>query len=137
MPGIRQQRRDLGAAIQKGRGQQIGDDIDASDAITFTGSTDAITLLGMTNTFLVNSSGVNAMTLPTPVAGAVSAGGDDGKIVYILDVGGHAHTATSAANKINGNKHIGTFGGTAYSFMKLMCAGGVYVEISQSGITYS
>lgn len=101
---------------------------------TLAGATDALPLEGTVN---VASTGVDALTLATPTAGAIGAGGDDGRILRIIDTGGHAHTVTTAANKINGNKHVATFGGTAYSFLELQALGGVWVELASSGITLS
>jgi hypothetical protein len=74
----------------------------------------------------INSSGVDACTLATPVAGLPSAGGNDGLSITIVDLGGHAHTVTTAANKINGNKHIATFPGTVGSQIKLVAYNGVW-----------
>jgi hypothetical protein len=101
---------------------------------TLSGSTDALPLEGTVN---VAATGVDALTLATPTAGLISNGGDDGRILRVIDTGGHAHTVTTASNKINGNKHIATFGGTAYSFLELVALNGVWVELASSGITLS
>lgn len=75
---------------------------------------------------LINTAGVDACTLATPVAGDPSQGGNDGLTIEIMDIGGHAHTVTTAANKINGNKHIATFPGTVGARIVLTAFGGVW-----------
>lgn len=74
----------------------------------------------------INAAGVDACTLATPVAGLPSAGGNDGLTIEIVDVGGHAHTVTTAANKINGNHHILTFPGTVGARVQLTAWNGVW-----------
>lgn len=98
------------------------------------GSADALPKEGTIN---VAATGVDAMTLATPVAGAIANGGDDGRLLRVIDTGGHAHTITTAASVINGARHIATFGGTAYSFLELIALNGVWVELASSGITLS
>jgi hypothetical protein len=75
---------------------------------------------------LINTAGVDACTLAAPVAGAPSAGGNDGLTIEIVDLGGHAHTVTTPANKINGNKHIATFPGTVGARIVLTAYNGVW-----------
>jgi hypothetical protein len=55
-------------------------------------------------TVFLNKGSAAAMTLAAPVSGLPSAGGDDGKMLRIVDVTGFAHAITTPANKINGNK---------------------------------
>jgi hypothetical protein len=74
----------------------------------------------------INTAGVDACTLATPVAGDPSQGGNDGLTIEISDLGGHAHTVTTAANKINGNKHIATFPGTVGAKIVLVAYNGVW-----------
>jgi hypothetical protein len=80
----------------------------------------------ITGKSLITSTGVNATTLATPVAGDPSAGGNDGLTIEITDLGGHAHTVTTAANKINGNKHIATFPGTVGARIVLTAYNGIW-----------
>jgi hypothetical protein len=75
----------------------------------------------------INTAGVDACTLATPAVGDPSQGGNDGLDIVIVDNGGHAHTVTTAANKINGNKHIITFPGTRGTQIKLTALGGVWI----------
>lgn len=75
---------------------------------------------------LINTAGVNATTLASPVAGDPAAGGNDGLTIEIQDLSGHAHTVTAAANKINGNHHIVTFPGTVGAKIQLTAWNGVW-----------
>lgn len=108
----------------------------AADAITAGGGKlgSATPISGLV---FVTTAGVDAMTLASPVAGAPSAGGNDGLYLLVIDMGGHAHTITTAANKINGNKHVATFGGTALQYALFVAYQGVWYLIIQSGITLS
>jgi hypothetical protein len=68
--------------------------------------------IGVTHgTLFITDAGVGAYTLAAPVAGAPAAGGNDGQTLRIVDGTGHAHTITTPANGINGNKHIATCAG--------------------------
>src|ERR1700733_5937467 len=75
---------------------------------------------------IINSTGVDACTLATPVAGNPAAGGNDGLEITVVDIGGHAHTVTTAANKINGNKHVATFPGTVGAQVKFVAYNGIW-----------
>jgi len=109
------------------------------------GATDAITGGGgklgavtpISGIVFVTEAGVDAMTLATPVAGAPSAGGNDGLYLLVIDMGGHAHTITTALHKINGNKNIATFGGTVLQYALFVAYQGVWYLIIQSVITLS
>lgn len=103
----------------------------AGQRTILTGSADALPFPG---TVEVASSGVDAMTLATPVAGPQPAG-DDGKTILVYDSGGHAHTITTAANKIINSKHIGTFNGTIGSNIQLQAQNGIWVVVgTASGV---
>jgi hypothetical protein len=104
------------------------------DNTPYTGSTDALIYPGLA---ILNSAGVDACTLATPVAGAQNAGGDDGKILTVLDVGGHAHTITTAANAIVPSHHVLTFNGTKGSYIDLMAYNGVWYVQASIGVTAS
>jgi hypothetical protein len=90
-------------------------------ALSATGT--AVPIVGKS---LITTAGVNATTLATPVAGDPAAGGNDGLTIEIQDLGGHAHTVTTAANKINGNKHIATFPGTLGAKIQLTAWNGIW-----------
>lgn len=78
---------------------------------------------------------VLAMTLGLPVAGLPSVGGDDGKILVILnDTAAKAHTITTPTNGLNGSLHIATMSATAstFSVLILLAIGGTWIIISNS-----
>lgn len=72
------------------------------------------------------TAGVNATTLAAPVAGAPSAGGNDGLTIEIISQTANAHTVTTPANKINGNKHIATFPATIGVKIQLTAQNGTW-----------
>jgi hypothetical protein len=74
----------------------------------------------------INTAGVDATTLATPVAGDPAAGGNDGLSIEIISMTANAHTVTTAANKINGNKHIATFPATVGTRIVLTALNGVW-----------
>jgi hypothetical protein len=92
----------------------------------------------------VTRAGVDAMTLATPKAGTygnvptgIGEPADDGKVLLVYDTTGNAHTITTAANKINGNKHIATFAGTIGNYIRLISFGGIWYVLDSAGITLS
>lgn len=96
----------------------------------------------------VTTAGVDAMTLGNPVAGvypSTNVGGDilgtpndDGKRLLIFSTTLFAHTITTAANKVNGNKHIITFSALAVgSFVELIAFNGIWWVVAQNGATLS
>lgn len=88
-------------------------------------------------TSFIETAGVDATTLAAPVAGAPSAGGNDGLEITIIDNGGHAHTVTAPANSIVPSHHVLTFGGTRGSFVTLVARNGVWIPLASSGVTPS
>jgi hypothetical protein len=107
------------------------------------GLTDAIPV--RTGNIAVTGAAIDAMTLATPVAGfgyGLIAEGlgepkDDGKILLIFSTGAYAHTLTTAANKINGNKHIATFGGAVGDYIRLIAYNGIWYVLDSNGVTLS
>ncbi len=102
-------------------------------ATNLSGSADAIVFPGSN---FITTAGVDATSLATPVAGGPGTG-DDGKIVRIFDVGGHAHTVTASSNKIVPSHHLITFGGTAGSYIELEAFGGFWYPMQNLGVTIS
>lgn len=100
--------------VIQGGGGSLSALISAGGAVPITGKS------------LIKTAGVDACTLANPVAGNPAAGGNDGLEITIIDLGGHAHTVTTGANKINGNKHIATFPGTLGTQIKLIAYNGVW-----------
>ena len=101
---------------------------------SLTGSADPLPFPG---NVALDGTGVDNLTLATPLAGNQPAG-DDGKSVFVLDTGGHAHTITTASNKIAPSKHIATFGGTAGSNIELQARNGIWYPVGSAlGVTFS
>jgi hypothetical protein len=101
----------------------------------YAGATDVLQFPGLA---IINSSVVDAMTLATPLVGSQQSGGQDGMIVNIIDNGGHAHTVTTASNKIINSKHILTFNGTIGSNITIIAFNGVwYILGTANGVTVS
>ncbi len=85
----------------------------------------------------ITKAGVAATTLAAPTAGLPSAGGDDGKVLRIKSTTANAHTVTTPANKLNGNKAVATFSGAVTDFIELIAYNGVWQVMASSGITLS
>lgn len=92
----------------------------------YTGATDAIAYPGVA---LINTAGVDACTLATPVAGL-----DDGKLLKIVAGSANAHTVTTAAHKIidgsSTSKDTITFAGNNGGSIELMAYNGLWYVIS-------
>jgi hypothetical protein len=103
-------------------------------ATVLSGSADVLTAPGL---FMVNTAGIDAMTLAQPTAGDQQSGGDDGKKLTVVDNGGHAHTLTCASNGIINSHHLATFNGTIESFVTLRAYNGLWYPLESSGVTIS
>lgn len=118
-------------AAKLAAGVSIADNRGASGAIVvLSGATDAIPINA--GTAIVTSSGVNAMTLATPAAGT-----NDGLELAVISTGAHAHTITTAANKINGADDTATFGAAVANGLTLVAYQGVWYVKASVGITLS
>ena len=89
---------------------------------TLTGTADAIPFPG---NILVNSAGVNAMTLAAPKAGPQPMG-DDGKTIFVVAGTAQLHTITCPANAIMGSKHLATWTAAIGNNLTLTAMGGVW-----------
>ena len=99
----------------------------------FTALTGSADVLPFPGNIALNYNGVDATTLATPTAGI-----DDGKTIVIIDTGGHAHTITTASNKISPSHSVATFGGTAGSIVEFMAYNGVWYPVGTSlGVTFA
>lgn len=96
----------------------------------------------------VTKAGVDAMTLAAPVAGVypssnalgdiLGAPNDDGKEIYVVSTTLFAHTITTPANKINGSKHIATFGALAAgNYIHFVAYGGSWWMLDSLNVTLS
>jgi hypothetical protein len=100
---------------------------------TASGSTDALTFPA---SVFITTAGVDATTLATPVAGGPGVG-DDGKRVLVIDTSGHAHTITTAANKIVPSHSLVTFGGGVGASIQFEAFGGVWYPLFATGVSIS
>lgn len=73
-----------------------------------------------------------AMTLAAPASPA-----DDGKTIFVVAETAHAHTVTTPANAINGNKHIVTFAAQGDGVVLEAISGVWYVRAAISGAVLS
>lgn len=112
----------LAAAINGGRVVEVDA---ASGAIAVKEGTVVIT----------KSSGAAVMTLALPVAGAQTAGGDDGKVLRIVSTTAQAHTVTTPATGYNGATHIATFAANIGSAFELVAYNGSWYMLNTIGIT--
>ena len=100
------------------------------NAIQLTGSADAV-LSSISTYNVIQSTGVDAITLPTPVAG------DEGNIIDIWSATAHAHTVTAAsacfAVGVTGNKTVCTFPAFPGAGIKLRVCNLLYHVISSGG----
>ena len=86
---------------------------------------------------MVTDASAAALTLAQPIAGAVGAGGHDGCRLRIYSTTAGAHTVTTAANGIEGSKHIATFGGAIGDFIDLEAYNGTWWPAANTGVTLS
>ena len=100
------------------------------NAIQLTGSADAV-LSSISTYNVIQSTGVDAITLPTPVAG------DEGNIIDIWSATAHAHTVTAAsacfAVAVTGNKTVCTFPAFPGAGIKLRVCNLLYHVLSTGG----
>ena len=86
----------------------------------------------------LNTGAASAITLPTPVAGPPSVGGNDGQELQFVALDGFAYVVSTAANIINGNKLHATFAGViGDSFIATAYGGLWYVAETSLGVTLS
>lgn len=109
--------------------------IDARGTIQEPAAAGAIAVAG--GRVLLKAGSAAAMTLAAPAAGLPSAGGQDGLDFLIISTDAYAYTVTTAANGINGNKHIATFGGAAGDSVRLVAYNGVWYASELNGVTLS
>lgn len=100
------------------------------NAVQLTGSADAL-LSSVPGYYVIQSTGVDAITLPTPAAG------DEGNIIDIWSATAHAHTVTAAsacfAVAVTGNKTVCTFPAFPGAGIKLRVCNLLYHVISTGG----
>jgi hypothetical protein len=101
--------------------------------VPLTGSADALSPNVSAN-YIVNSTGVDAMTLAAPTAVV-----DDGKTIIVSSNGAHAHTITATGLLQTGSAsvNVATFAAHAGAGLTLKAYNGYWNVISEIGITFS
>lgn len=113
------------------------DDLDKAFAVEVESADGAIGI--KEGTAVITKGTAAALTIAAPVAGLPSAAtpGDDGKVLRIVSTTAAAHTVTTPANKLNGNKLTATFAAAAGDGITLIAYQGVWYVHSNNGITLS
>ena len=75
-----------------------------------------------------------AMTLAQPIAGAQSAGGNDGMSLKIVALDAFAYTVTTALLGFNGSTHIATWTAAISNSLTLEAFGGTWYATGLSGV---
>lgn len=100
---------------------------------TASGSSDALTFPA---TVFITTAGVDATTLLTPTAGGPGVGNDGDRLV-VIDTSGHAHTITTASNKIVPSHSLVTFGGGVGALIEFIAYNGLWYPIFATGVSIS
>ena len=95
------------------------------------GTADALNFPG---TVMITKAGVDATTLATPVAGGPGVG-NDGDRLLVVDTTGHAHTITTASNKIAVSHSLVTFGGGVGASIQFIAYGGLWYPLFATGVS--
>jgi hypothetical protein len=86
---------------------------------------------------MLTKTSAGAYTLAAPIPGLPAAGGNDGQLLNIICITAFAHTVTTPANKINGNKTTITFAAAAGNNVQLEAYQGVWYVTNGLGQTLS
>lgn len=74
---------------------------------------------------ILSAAGVVTATLAKPIIGT-----DDGKVMVIITTTAQAHTITTPANGLNGNKSVATFTATIGNYMFLVAFNGSWFVLN-------
>jgi hypothetical protein len=88
-----------------------------------------------TGNVLITDASAAALTLALPIAGAASAGGQDGASLTIISTTAAAHTVTTPANGINGTLHVATFAAAVGNAITLTAYNGKWYTSAINGVT--
>ena len=90
-------------------------------------------------TYVVTKAGVAALTLAAPVAGKISAGGNDGVYITIVSTTAYAHTVTATGILNNGSAsvNVATFAAYPGASIDLMAYNGQWYVTGSTAITFS
>ena len=90
-----------------------------------------------TGKVVITKGSAAAITLALPVAGAASAGGQDGSKLEIISTTGYAHTVTTPSNGYNGATHIATFNATLPSVISATAYNGKWYTGANTSVVLS
>jgi hypothetical protein len=118
--------------------QQLSLMLPQLQAYTADGSADALPL-HVSGTVIVESTGVNAMTLGAPTVGNQAAGGDSGRVLIIISNGAFAHTITATGLLKTGSAavNVATFAAFAGASLTLRASAGLWYVISSNAVTFT
>lgn len=85
--------------------------------------------------FHITKGSAAAYTLRAPIAGLPQVGGEDGVVLRVVSSTAFAHVITTPANKLNGNKAVGTFAAAVGNGFELHAKGGVWLVFANQGVT--
>lgn len=90
---------------------------------------------------IITKGSAAALTLAAPTAGAQSAGGDDGKILYVFSAGAFAHTLTitGGLRGAGAGADVGTFAAAVANGVTLFAYNGAWYDVpsSNAGVTFA
>lgn len=105
---------------------------------TATGSADALPN-HVSGTIVVETAGVDAMTLAAPRVGAQQNGGDSGRVITIISNSANAHTITATGLLKTGSAsvNVATFAAFAGASLTLRASAGLWYVLASNAITFS
>lgn len=105
---------------------------------TATGSADALPN-HISGTVVVETAGVDAMTLAAPTSGTQAAGGDSGRVLVIISNTANAHTITATGLFKTGSAsvNVATFAAFAGASLTLRASAGLWYVLASNAVTFS
>jgi hypothetical protein len=104
------------------------------EPVTAAAVSGAVTAPGLV---MITDASAAALTMAAPIAGAPSAGGQDGMTISFISTTAAAHTVTTPANKINGSLHIATFAAAIGNAITFRAFNGIWYSTTNVGVTLS
>lgn len=118
--------------------QQLALMLPELQAFTANGTADALPQ-HVSGTIIVETAGVNAMTLAAPIVGSQVNGGDSGRVLVIISNSANAHTITATGLLKTGsaNVNVATFAAFAGASLTLRASAGLWYVLASNQITFS
>jgi hypothetical protein len=91
----------------------------------------------VTGKVFITKGSAAALTLPLPIAGPPSSGGQDGAVLSIISTTAFAHTVTTPANGINGADDTATFAASVPAAFSLTAFNGKWWSGALTSVTLS